>query len=269
MTEIIVTLCEGQDDISFLSRILYVNGFKKYNNKLKNFIKPFNNLFLQKLKEKEIDRFRFIPANHLVPSVVLLKDEKYIFFHNLGGDGRHTEIKNILEMYNGLISDEDDWSSYDFKYKFLLFFDADKKGIKKREEEISELLGKELSHNKIEENYGLYIFNKSGFGTLEDILLEIMEKENKSIFNNAKEYIQRNKFEDENRCKEFVCSNVEEKHKGNSKFYEKKSIISVAGQLQFSAKSNSVIIEKSDYIKKKDIETNNTCKEIIELFLKD
>jgi len=269
MKNIIITLCEGQDDIAFLSKLLYVSGFKKYNKELKNFINPFNDLFLQKLKEKEINNFGFVPANYLVPSVVLLKEEKYIFFHNLSGDGRHNETQNILKMYNSLISNEDDWSSYDFEYKFLLFFDADDKGIENREKEISKLLKIKLKHNELQNNYGLYIFNKDGSGTLEDILLELMQKENKTIFGNAQEYIRRNKLKDENRTKEYICSDIEEKYKGSSKFYEKKSIISVAGQLQFSAKSNSVIIEKSDFIKKNDLLSNETCKEIIKLFLKD
>jgi len=269
MKNIIITLCEGQDDIAFLSKLLYVSGFKKYNKKLENFINPFNSLFLQKLKEKEINNFGFVPSNYLVPSVVLFKGEKYIFFHNLSGDGRHNETQNILKMYKSLISNEDDWSSYDFEYKFLLFFDADDKGIEIREKEISELLKIELKHNELQDNYGLYIFNKSGYGTLEDILLELMKEENETIFESAQKYIQENKFENKNRTKEYICSDIEEKYKGSSKFYKKKSIISVAGQLQFSAKSNSVIIEKSDFIKKDNLLSNETCKEIIKLFLKD
>jgi len=269
MKNIIITLCEGQDDIAFLSSEKLEEITNDSNEKLENFIKPFNSLFLQKLKEKEINNFGFIPSNYLVPSVVLFKEEKYIFFHNLNGDGRHSEINNILKMYENLISNEDDWSSYDFEYQFLLFFDADNKGIQKREEEISKLLKIELKHNELKNNYGLYIFNKNGYGTLEDILLELMKKENEIIFESAQKYIQENKFENENRTKEYVCSDIEEKYKGSSKFYEKKSIISVAGQLQFSAKSNSVIIEKSDFIKKSDLLNNETCKEIIKLFSKD
>jgi hypothetical protein len=271
MSNIIITLCEGQDDIAFLSRILYVKGFKKYNKKLKNFISPFNNLFVKKLKEKEINSFGFIPSNYLVPSVVLYNEETYIFLHNLGGDNnsRGNEIKAIVEMYEGLKSSEDDFSSYDFEYKFLLFFDADNKGIKDRESNVSQLLEKELKHNEIKDNYGLYVFHKDGFGTLEDILLELMIKGNGSEFKNAKEYIENNKFENEDRCKEFVCSITDERYKGSSKFYKNKSIISVAGQLQFSAKSNSVIIEKSDYIRKNDLETNYKCKEIVDMFMKE
>jgi Trp operon repressor len=271
MRNIIITLSEGQDDIAFLSRILYVKGFEKYDKKLNDFIVPFNGLFSRKLAEKEINSFGFVSPGYLVPSVVLIKEETYIFLHNLGGDNnsRGTEIKTIIQMYEGLKSDDDDFSSYDFEYRFLFFFDADERGVEDRENSVSELLEKELKHNEIKNNYGLYIFHKDGNGTLEDLLMELMKKGNESEFENAQEYIEKNKFDDEERCKEYVCSNTDERHKGGSKFYEKKSIISVAGQLQFSAKSNSVIIEKSDYIQKDDLVTNQKCKEIADMFVKD
>ena len=269
MSDIIITLCEGQDDIAFLSRILYIHGFKKYNKKLNEFLKPFNGLFIKKIEEKEINNFGFIPSNYLVPSVVLTKDETYIFLHNLGGDNlsRSAEIKTLIEMYEGLKSEEDDFSSFDFEYTFLLFFDADDKPIEEKETEVSELLKKKLKHNEITDIYGLYIFHKDGSGTLEDILLDLMEIGNENEFAEAQEFIEKNKFADEERCKEFICSNTEERYKGGSKFYAKKSIIAVAGQLQFSAKSNSVIIEKSDYIRKSDLEKNQKCKEISEMFI--
>ncbi|WP_171899529.1 hypothetical protein [Candidatus Marithrix sp. Canyon 246] len=37
---------------------------------------------------------------------------------------------------------------------------------------------------------------------------------------------------------------------GNPQFKKQKSVISIAGQLQFSGSSNAVIIANSDYIKK-------------------
>jgi len=40
----------------------------------------------------------------------------------------------------------------------------------------------------------------------------------------------------------------------------------VAGQLQFSGSSNSVIIANSDYIKKADILNNAHCQNIMQLF---
>ena len=268
MSNITITLCEGQDDIAFLTRILYIQGFEKYNGKLENFIKPFDKLFISKIKQA--DKFGFSPANYLIPSVVLTKDNNYVLLHNLGGDsdGRSSEIKNILDMYNGIKSDKDDFSNYDFDYKFLLFFDADE-DIKTREKSVCDLLEREIKHNKMTENYGLYVFHKDGRGTLEDILLELMVHGNESEFDSAKKFVEENKFDDEERCKEFVCSNTKEEHKGSSKFYEKKSIISIAGQLQFSAKSNSVIVEKSDYIQKSDLLTNGICKEIADMFIED
>ena len=59
---------------------------------------------------------------------------------------------------------------------------------------------------------------------------------------------------------------MEEKVTGQVQFREAKFIISIAGQLQFSASSNSVIIANSDYIQKKDILDNKICTDIKTLF---
>ncbi len=113
MAKIFVALCEGQHDIAFLSRILFIEGFTEYKNKLKNFIFPFNKQFISELSKKPIEsRTIGYQSQHMVPAVVLVKDNDYIFFHNLGGDGRVAERNNIIKMYNNLIgSGEDDFTA--------------------------------------------------------------------------------------------------------------------------------------------------------------
>lgn len=90
-----------------------------------------------------------------------------------------------------------------------------------------------------------------------------MKPSNDSYFDNSKAFIDNNSIDDE-RQKEFRCHN--ETYKSANKFKEKKSIISIAGQLQFSGMNNSVIIANSDYIKKVDIDANVHCQNIIKLF---
>ena len=42
MTKIIIAFCEGQHDIAFLSRILFVDGFIPYKKRIKDFIEQLN-----------------------------------------------------------------------------------------------------------------------------------------------------------------------------------------------------------------------------------
>ena len=37
MDNITIVFCEGQHDIAFISKILYINGYKEYKKKLKDF----------------------------------------------------------------------------------------------------------------------------------------------------------------------------------------------------------------------------------------
>ena len=181
--------------------------------------------------------------------------------------------KKILDMYRNIQSEEDYFTNeFNLNFRFLYFFDADDKGITKREDEINnELeLSNNLKHNEVNTIYlyewGCYIFHKD-IGDLEDILLELMKSDNENTFTNSRTFLKDNKL-DKSRQKEFICNDTKERYKTGIKFKEKKSIISVAGQLQFSGMNNSVIIAQSDYIRKSDIEDNTHCKDIIRLFSK-
>ncbi|MBL0687051.1 MAG: hypothetical protein JJV94_04405 [Sulfurospirillum sp.] len=160
-------------------------------------------------------------------------------------------------MYQKMQDGEDDFTNYNLNFRFLYFFDADDKGISTRVKEINEelKLNDKLSHSEIKEidscEWGCYIFHKDkDSGDLEDIILDLMKPNNETIFNNSSSFLTNNPL-DEKRCR---------------RFKEKKSIISIAGQLQFSGVNNSVIISKSDYITCTDISDNEQCQEIIKLF---
>lgn len=274
MNKIIIAFCEGQHDIAFLSKILFVDGFMPYNKKIKDFIEPLNKQFIKKLPNKEIgDKKLGFRSEYMVPSVALYKDENIlVLLHNLNGNGKATERRKILSMYQNIQSEEDDFTNFNLDFRFLYFFDADDKGIQTRVNEInSELdLITKLEHNKVNtigtDEWGCYVFHKDeNSGDLEDILLDLMKPNNESIFTNSLSFLTMNALT-EDRQKEFICNDIEEEYKDRVKFKEKKSIISIAGQLQFSSMNNSVIIAKSDYIQKSDISSNSHCIDISKLF---
>lgn len=277
MHNLIISFCEGQHDIAFLSRILLINGFETYKNKIKDFPSPLNIQFKNKLASKNIaDTKLGFQANYIIPAVALCKNNTIVLFHNLGGDGRLKERKEVLNMYINLIGDsnEDEFTSAPkMLFRFIYFFDADDKGINSRVTELNnELnLSQSVEHNKIVEidghEWGCYVFHKDDdSGDLEDILIDLMVKDNEDIFSSCEKYLKINELE-EDRKKEYVCTSESEEYKTQCKYKHKKSLISVAGQLQFSGMNNSVIIAKSDYIKKRDLEENNHCLNIKKLFI--
>lgn len=271
MNNITIVFCEGQHDIAFLSKLLFLEGYKKYDKKLSSFCSPFGEQFMSILKETNIsDRKLGFQTVYKVPSVSLYKDSNLVLFHNMGGDGRTEERKEVLKVYRELKGDDDFSSNYEFDYKFLYFLDADDISITERVASLNDELSLDtpiVHGNVITSNnskWGCYIFHDTeDSGVLEDLLLSLMKPSNERIFEESKKFIDTIGM-CENRQKEYVCH--KDTYKTAKKFKEKKSLISIAGQLQFSSMSNAVIIANSDYIKRSDIVDNPYCKDIISLF---
>lgn len=275
MDNITIVFCEGMHDINFISKLLYINGYEDYKIKLNNFLKPLGEQYLNILKDEKDLQSRTIGFNPLykVPSVALYKgNEELVLFHNMLGDGSKKQRTALLNMYKQLQDSGDDFSQFNLNFKFLYFFDADNNSVQFRVDSLNQelSLSSNLEHAKIQNidsyKWGCYIFHrdKDDGGYLEDILLDLMKPTNEDIFDKAQEFILTNKFEDLLRTCEY---NVQHgTYKDKQKFKDKKSIISIAGQLQFSGMNNSVIISNSDYINKSDILANEHCQAISALF---
>jgi len=281
MDKYIIVFCEGDHDIAFLSRILFVNGFTPYNKKVKDFITPLNDLYISALKDKKIEdsKFKFQRPSIKVPYAVFEKEDRLVIFHNLGGDGNilNGQAERIKESYIEL-NDEILRITKNYEllsYRFLYFLDADREGVSKRLDEISTLLAlsNKLEHyTVIKEDgneFGCCIFynstDENKYGKLEDILLDLMIPENENIFEGSRIFVGNNILSS-TRQRKFICTHEKEETRGSIQFKQEKSIISIAGQLQFSGSSNSVIIANSDYIKKSDIDNNVICQNIIRMF---
>jgi len=282
MDKYIIVFCEGDHDIEFLKRVLQVYGFKSYDKKVKDFIEPFDELYIQaltqsiKIKER---RFKFQRHNEEVPYSVFTKNDTLIIFHNMGGDGSIEKksqevVQKYLRLNDEIILETKEYDKLDFR--FLYFLDADDKGVISRLEEMKKILQHDtLEHYTITQiddyEIGCGIFyntqDKNQQGKLEDILLELMVPSNEHQFDGSISFMKKFTLE-ESRQRKFICTDEREEPHGNIEFKKEKSIISIAGQLQFSGSSNSVIIANSDYIKKDDILNNIHCQNIIKLFQK-
>lgn len=289
--KILFVLCEGPHDVAFIYRILYNAGFTTYNLCIKDYPFPLNDYFKKEATWENLEQLKIEEArNRFLPSEVLVSENKnLILLYAIGGDSKIDKRKKLLADIATMYAtfEEEKRIRIDSGYicSVLYFFDADSKGRDKRYEEIStELsicLGEKIKISSDSPSYkhvnGItysgYIFSKPGEqkGKLEDILLPLLKSENEDIFNTAEEYIE--KFHDPTRLPRLKIEKdaegvlVEIRNNSKKNKYEKdKSIIGIASQLQNSGSTNTVCIKYSDYLTKKKITENDSCKEILRVF---
>ncbi|EPS3386538.1 DUF3226 domain-containing protein [Vibrio vulnificus] len=274
MEKVCVVFCEGQHDIAFLSRILKVNGYSGYDKKIKEFLSPFDNIFIKQLEKKKVsDRKLGFNSDFRVPSVSLCRgEERLVFFHNMGGDGKARERRELIEMYTNIKGEDDFTSEYSFEFRFIFIFDADDLGVDTRIQEINNELGygnvltngQLTSYNGHE--WGVYIFHGSeNGGVLEDIIIDMVTDSEREIIDRSANFLAQNALNID-RTKEFVCTSSSQSYKAVSKYKHKKSLLSVAGQLQFSGMSNAVFIANSDFLSYQSLTNNVHCRAIAGLF---
>lgn len=271
--KVISVLCEGPHDVSFLSKLLKINGFKMCEGtKLKDFPPPMNIFLTNEATKADIEELKLSEVkNVLLPSGTLKNEKHGIFFflYALGGDSRKDKRERILRTFLDSVPRPGEFTEKmsDSDIRIAYFLDADDTGVTERLKELSLEInaalsekgvcfkknGEILEYNSLK--IGAYIFAESDVdtGKLENIIIPLMKKDNEAIFDDAASYIGRHY--DNNRTKK-------------KNFKEEKAIIGIAGQIQRSGTSNNVIINHTDYISKAKVEEHDKCIEISQ-FLND
>ncbi|APS29998.1 hypothetical protein H4F38_10410 [Pectobacterium brasiliense] len=277
MNNITIVFCEGGHDIAFLTRLLLWSGFEDYDKKVEKFHTPFNNLFSNELKKIDFSerKLGYVGASHRIPSAAFHKTNNLVFIHNLNGDGKERERKEVLELYKKIRGPDPFSKNFDFTYKFLYFFDADQIGVNIRLQQISQEIGlsSPLVNGELrthdDDIYGSYIYHDAGngltTGVLEDVIFDLVKGGNANVFTAASSYLQSHQLPTQ-RCCELKIRNGQEVYGTANKFKIKKSIISIMGQLQFSGSSNIVVIKNSDFFKSADIAVSQVCNDIVSMF---
>ncbi len=276
-TNIITVICEGPHDVAFLRQILKASGFESNDAcKIVDFPSPINYLLINQLRQSDFGALNLQTAKAgELPAATLIQGPNVIFLFSMGGDTRK-DLRNrlVLNLIRSIPNEEEiitkEMLAKDSLLHAVYFFDADKKGVKKRLAEISLELQEVFSGiaaNTLTENgqrieliakkfsLGAYIFSQDSTeeGNLEDILLPLMSLENESIFNGAGSYV--DTHFDQGRAKG-----------DGKKFDRQKAIIGAAGQLQKSGGGNTELIRETDYLSKEKILANAKCQEIIQFF---
>lgn len=266
MEKILLILCEGAHDVAFLYRILYLGLSAKNieSRKITQFDSTLSNYFVNTLKNYNYEDGNLLGKPRMPIPLELIKDndKTQIFIYGLGGDSQVKNWKDTIQAYQDLINSEHENENYEIS--LALFFDADKEGseyrLKTTQDYFRELLpeldtitlNKNIvttsSYNKI----GVNIFaDDNGTGNLESILIPLMSEGNESIFDNAANYFD---------------TNFDEKRAKRNNAKKEKSMIGIAGNLQYSGVANNSVIKQSDYITKEKIDKNEQCQKIIEFF---
>lgn len=267
--KITIVICEGPHDVALLTKVLKVAGYKhNENEKIAGFPIPMSELLISEVKKANVSDLNIQEVRSAVlPVNTMIKEDTYLFLYALGGDKKTASRMRIVDTLSTFVSVEGEVGVLPKETELFViyFFDADNDGIDKRLDYINEEINKFSGTKPFAEsgtfcnvkgiNMGCYIFckNDSKTGKLEDILLPLFEKDNESIISEAQNYIKANY--DKNR----------DKSKG---FDEQKAIIGIAGQLQKSGSTNTVIISQTDYITEEKIKNNPKCIEIVDFFSK-
>ncbi|MCP2026179.1 hypothetical protein L1276_001319 [Flavobacterium sp. HSC-32F16] len=283
--QITAVLCEGPHDVAFLVKIIKSEGFKNIDNlKISEFPTPIDLLLKSEVSKSNIEDLNLQEVRQaLLPTNALLKDNKYLFFYSLGGDGKkNLRSKIVLDFLSFVPNNEEiTVTPLDTSFSILYFFDSDEKGVESRvselNKEIEEILNEKPfnSHKETKKikdiKFGSFVFSgdDNNKGKLEDILLPLMVLNNEDIFSNAHHFLSDHfnddrlfplKMEIEN---DVLVEKRADKLKKKLKYDSSKSIIGTVGQLQKSGSSNVVCISQTDYLTLEKIRNNKKCQEIV------
>jgi hypothetical protein len=295
MKEIIFVLCEGPHDIAFLYRILKTIGFESYKKKIGEYPEPIADFIKQSLNDFAIEDTKLDDlGKRPLPSEALMFENKLYLFYITHGDSKKERrrfiVENILKFKPEFIETDNNFRGLEagdeINYSIAYFLDANNKGIDSRvrsiKAEISEFTSFKFTDKLLNKNgsvfnvkgirFGIFVFSDNGKnGKLEDLLLPLMEKNNSEIFIQAENFLQ---LKDDNRLKKLEVRRneqgkvFEKRSSKKMRFDSQKSKVCIAGQLQNSGKSNTVIIKDCDFITLEKINASKKCQEIIRFFLK-
>lgn len=280
----LLIFCEGSHDVAFVQKVLTLClGFQKMKWKFSEYPFPLNALFKQTVQDHAAGDLSLDMAHKFfLPDSVLQKSDYLILLFNSGGSSQTVIVKSLLKQFlifleklnegepnSQIFSDTSDTSdtpdeaqSVVSEAKYLFLYDADHNGttalfekIKKDFEVIDEEttwffnkleVSKDDPFGAIADDKAAYIWaENTDFGTLEDILLPMVEKDQKEIVEKAINFIDNPLFK-------WETSSTDKQRKIAEISKRKKAIITCVGQRNYSGYSLKVIIEGKEKEKEKE-----------------
>lgn len=290
-TQIIIALCEGPHDVSFINRILKTAGFiSNEQKKLNQFPTPMDKLMASEFIKTDVEQLNLQELRKgVLPTHTLQKEDNWVFLYSMGGDSKKEDRKTIINNLKANIRQageiKGDRGNDDTQFSVVYIFDADNKGVAAR---LAEVLNEvkevfpALTANIFPANstfatvenikIGCHIITgvDNNTGKLEDILMPLMRDGSEKIYDDAVTYLQTH-FDDARLFPLKLSNNagvtteVRSIRMGDKlKYDEQKSIVGVIGQLQKSGGSNTVCIGQTDYLNLAKIQANQKCIEFVD-----
>ncbi len=290
-TQIIIALCEGPHDVSFINRILKTAGFiSNEQKKLNQFPTPMDKLMASEFIKTDVEQLNLQELRKgVLPTHTLQKEDNWVFLYSMGGDSKREDRITIINNLKANIRQageiKGDRGNDDTQFSVVYIFDADNKGVAAR---LAEVLNEvkevfpALTANIFPANstfatvenikIGCHIITgvDNNTGKLEDILMPLMRDGSEKIYDDAVTYLQTH-FDDARLFPLKLSNNagvtteVRSIRMGDKlKYDEQKSIVGVIGQLQKSGGSNTVCIGQTDYLNLAKIQANQKCIEFVD-----
>ena len=284
---IILTLLEGPHDTAFVYRILKENGFTTTKKIIKDLPSPLN-LYLinpRAFQSSSIESMKIGAVQQSsFPREVLEKGNNTVVLFSTGGVSKADVRKKIITQFNA-IKIANNAAAADIEKELsisiLVLLDAETEGLDNRlisiATEIKHAMNLEAEpltinngkYYKLDDiNFGAFVFTKPGDtkGRLEDTLLPLMRDKNEKIFEDAEGFIsQVNQYDLFKNKTNNTDPKLITKVDGQDFDFEK-SLVSAAGQLQTSGKSNVQVIRESSFLTNQKILGDNHCKQIAKFF---
>lgn len=276
---------EGPHDGAIISRLLRENGYKnKTDMAIKEFPNPIQGFLSGRIASYEYKNELKITQKPLLPNYILKsedEDNKWFILYAMGGDSDPSKPLQIIKSlkYDFSMDPETSFETHS-PYRIAFFFDIDK-GLESRMKRFNEHYHETIPNfcNDWIKNYthtadsplakldgflkiGIYNYgrlnqnNQMSPGTLEDILLPILQKKNPSIHHNAVAHVK-------NFQKNLPTNpKAEQLRKHNSD--TGKAIIGTIGQPKHPGRANGPIISDTELITKTALNSDTVFSQILD-----
>jgi len=274
-----IVFCEGPHDVAFMRQVLEKKlNFKRVEWRFSEFPAPFNSLFKANVQKHAAKDLSLDMAHKFfLPDRVLIRDDANLIamLFNTGGATQIDKVKKFLIDFLTLFPEAkyNPMGTHELvsQVRYLFLYDADEHGVEKRRQETKKnfaIIKRPETNDEIHwlkkewivntnDKFGavageiaIYIWGSSTEkGTLEDILMPILEQSHKERAEQASAAIESMfTWETEDSKAKKAVAELAKKHK---------AIITLAGQREKPGSSLNVIIGQSKEVFDKSIFLKN------------
>ena len=266
---IIFVMLEGKHDAAVLTRLLRDNGYSNFTDKkIKQFPTALKGYFQSKIEGFVYEDEANIWQKPQLPNYICKEKQgsRWFVFYEMGGDSSSEPMKALLRPFQEKKSELT--TSFGFaqpSISILFFFDADKDLQARKNTFFQQYkdfianFSEEVLHSSEEQkgifkagvdgfrSIGLFVYNLSG--TLEDIVVPLMQQGQEEHFANATSYLDH-----------YLSDTASSKYK--------KALIGVVGQPKNPGKANQSILADTKMLNQHKFNTDDTFREIVTFFQK-